>query len=384
MTLGSLFNNDNISSETFADATTTTFTPTTTGTYYFGFHGYSDANMCNLYVDNISIEELKSPTDLTANVSGSSVTLNWVAPVRGSNSEKENMPSSIRNIQKNEVPVILSERDSRKSQPNHKIDLSVILNNGTRAVTGYKVYRGETLLTETALANDVLTYTDTNVPDGTYTYKVVAVYGTDESAPATAQATVTSVTTQTIALTTGWNIISFNVIPANTDILQVFTPLIDANKLVLVLDEGTGRLDYDADFEEWVNSINPISATEGYRVKVTENCQLQVQGTPVPSNLSIPLTNGWNIISNPYSTQAALTIFNSLILSNNLVLALDEGIGRMDYDADFEEWVDTINNFVPGKGYRVKVNGNCNLVYPNPAKSNSNSIIFKQNKDFNK
>lgn len=59
-----------------------------------------------------------------------------------------------------------------------------------RSLLGYKVYRGNALLTETPLASNVLSYTDTDVADGQYTYKVTALYSEGESVPATVNTTV--------------------------------------------------------------------------------------------------------------------------------------------------------------------------------------------------
>jgi len=56
------------------------------------------------------------------------------------------------------------------------------------SVTGYKVYRGETLLTPTAVTS--LFYDDLSAPVGTHTYSVVAVYPFGESLPITIEAVV--------------------------------------------------------------------------------------------------------------------------------------------------------------------------------------------------
>ncbi|WP_312343506.1 fibronectin type III domain-containing protein [Chryseobacterium binzhouense] len=61
-----------------------TFTPASTGVYYFGFNVYSDANMFNLYVDDIIVEV--NPTCIEPNALTSSAitpftaTVSWAAP----------------------------------------------------------------------------------------------------------------------------------------------------------------------------------------------------------------------------------------------------------------------------------------------------------------
>lgn len=61
-----------------------------------------------------------------------------------------------------------------------------------RNLTGYKVYRGTTLLTPTALPTTTLTYIDMNLPTGAHVYNVTAVYTDGESAPATVTVNVSS------------------------------------------------------------------------------------------------------------------------------------------------------------------------------------------------
>jgi len=54
----------------------------------------------------------------------------------------------------------------------------------SRELTGYKVYRNASLITETPLSYHLLTYTDTQVTNGlTYTYWITAYYDEGESSP---------------------------------------------------------------------------------------------------------------------------------------------------------------------------------------------------------
>ncbi|CAD7812712.1 hypothetical protein CHRY9390_02552 [Chryseobacterium aquaeductus] len=61
-----------------------TLTPTASGVYYFGFNVYSDANMYNLYVDDIVVEVNPSCVEPTAIVSSAitpfTATVSWTAP----------------------------------------------------------------------------------------------------------------------------------------------------------------------------------------------------------------------------------------------------------------------------------------------------------------
>jgi hypothetical protein len=57
MTIAQVFNNDNILNETYQQAQET-FSVSNPGVYYLGWHGYSDANMWFLYVDDITVTRL--------------------------------------------------------------------------------------------------------------------------------------------------------------------------------------------------------------------------------------------------------------------------------------------------------------------------------------
>jgi hypothetical protein len=69
MTSAPLFSNTNIISNVYTEAVAD-FTPTTSGLYYIGFHGFSDADMAYIYLDDISVDltpPCASPTAVVIN-----------------------------------------------------------------------------------------------------------------------------------------------------------------------------------------------------------------------------------------------------------------------------------------------------------------------------
>jgi hypothetical protein len=166
--------------------------------------------------------------------------------------------------------------------------------------------------------------------------------------------------TQDIALIAGWNIISSGIIPASPDMLTVFNTLIGGSKLIKIMNEIGEPVEY---LSSWQNYIGDISSTEGYKVKVTTACTLTIAGNSVSLPLAIPLTTGWNIISFPASgNQNAQSAVQELIVAGKLEKVMDErGAAIENWSAYGFGWQNNIGNFAPGKGYLVKVNGDCTM-----------------------
>ncbi len=78
-----LFINENITNVTY-QLSESVFSPSISGPHYFGFHGFSAADMFYIYVDDFMIEEITEswdpPTNLAASVQGFNVHLTWTAP----------------------------------------------------------------------------------------------------------------------------------------------------------------------------------------------------------------------------------------------------------------------------------------------------------------
>lgn len=81
----------------------------------------------------------------------------------------------------------IAEQTNYKSSGKLKIikqDITTfpVMNSKSVLLEGYNVYRNDTLLTQNAI--EALDYVDSNLPDGIYQYDVTAVYGNQESLPA--------------------------------------------------------------------------------------------------------------------------------------------------------------------------------------------------------
>jgi hypothetical protein len=170
---------------------------------------------------------------------------------------------------------------------------------------------------------------------------------------------------QDIALNTGWNIISANVIPANVNMKDIFQSLINDGKLKKVMDEAGKTIENFGAFGGWKNNIGNLNITKGYKVNVTAASTLSLEGTPAQLPLDINLNTGWSIISYPSATaQDAKALVQSLIDAGKLKKVMDEAGKTIENFGAFGGWKNNIGNFLPGKGYKVNVTTTCTLTIP--------------------
>ncbi len=165
----------------------------------------------------------------------------------------------------------------------------------------------------------------------------------------------------------GYQMISTNVdINDNNDSIQeVFDPIL-AN-LELVKNE-TGNT-FREILSTWVNSIGRWGTTEGYLVKMEEDDQLTVSGTPIADLASnkIPLNIGFSIISYlPTTEQDARTVFEQGLGVSDLDNSALVYVRNSDADHLWKvggTWKNNIGNLKPGEGYLVKMNAQDTLDY---------------------
>ena len=170
---------------------------------------------------------------------------------------------------------------------------------------------------------------------------------------------------QNIDLFTGWNIISFGILPIDNNMLNMLQPLADNNSLLKVINESGGFIQYIPGVG-WLNTIGDMAITEGYYLKVSADDNLSVAGIRVTPPVDIPLQTGWNIMGYPVqNSQNAITALQPLVNQGSLVKVINEAGGFIQYIPGLG-WFNTIGSFDPGEGYYIKVSSNDTLTLTNP------------------
>ncbi len=156
----------------------------------------------------------------------------------------------------------------------------------------------------------------------------------------------------TIPLTAGWNIFSTYTTPVDPDMMSVVQPLIDAGVLLKVYDEiGNTILNNGG---VWNNTIGNVDPRKGYKIKVTADVDLEIQGGPNALPMDIDLAVGWNYMAWPSTaTQDAMTVLQPLINADALEKVIDEFGNALL--VVLGAWTNKIGAFEPGEGYKIKL-----------------------------
>ena len=166
---------------------------------------------------------------------------------------------------------------------------------------------------------------------------------------------VTSSTlSQDIYLESGWGIWSTYISPENLDISNVFSNIV--NDLIIIKDE-TGLV-YWPQFG--LNTIGNLTSGKGYQTKMTNNATLTIEGTLIPLETELNLTEGWSIIGYlPQQCNNAETMM-SPIVDELQILKNETGLV---YWPTFN--LNSLGDMCPGKGYQIKTNSDIGFNYSN-------------------
>ncbi len=162
-------------------------------------------------------------------------------------------------------------------------------------------------------------------------------------------------------LDTGWNMVSFYVVPNSVNMYQIMKNLITSGHLIKVIDEKGNFLQY-IPHAGWINTIGNMDNSKGYYLKVSTDDSIYTKGPLVRLPATILLRSGWNIMGCPFHlTQPAYNVFKNLILTSDLVKVMNDAGGFIQY-LPRTGWLYTFSDLVPGKGYYIRVKNNTALI----------------------
>ena len=161
-----------------------------------------------------------------------------------------------------------------------------------------------------------------------------------------------------IALTTGWNWISFNLLQPNPSLNSALASLkYPANDLI------KGQTAFSEYFGGWFGALSAVNNRNMFQYRADKPDTIQMRGALIdPASLSIPITAGWNWIGYvpnyalPVSTAlAGLTALNGDLIKGQTAFA--------QYIAGFG-WLGSLQFMEPPKGYQLKISYPGALIYP--------------------
>ncbi|MFB6318234.1 right-handed parallel beta-helix repeat-containing protein [Saccharicrinis sp. FJH54] len=167
---------------------------------------------------------------------------------------------------------------------------------------------------------------------------------------------------QVIDLKKGWNIISSYLIPANSNIFEVFLPLIENDLLIQVQDQNGNTLEFVPN-EGWKNNIDPGKGILSVKVNVKDNCSLMLTGSQPNYPMTINLNEGWNILPFPYYYSKDVNEIVGKYLNNNTLIKFKDQYGRAIEKINNSEFNNSIKTLHPGEGYEIRVSQITTLTY---------------------
>ncbi|MBI2912958.1 MAG: hypothetical protein HYY03_03465, partial [Chloroflexi bacterium] len=122
-------------------------------------------------------------------------------------------------------------------------------------------------------------------------------------------------------------------------------------------------LSYDPAVPPFLNTLAALDVNMGVWVNMKEAATLTVTGTP-PGTTEIAISQGWNFIGYPSGQTKAVTDVLAGV-SYNSAWAYDPSLSPspwQSYDPNVPDFLNTLQQFEPGRGYALNAPGPGTLV----------------------
>ncbi len=173
----------------------------------------------------------------------------------------------------------------------------------------------------------------------------------------------------------GWNWVSFNIEPENTEISGFFANLQSVYQVKNQYHSAT----YFSEQNVWVGDLHQIDFTKTYLIFMLDNFDgFTVSGVPFDPTVEIPLNSGWNWVS--YLPQNQMNLEDALSSIEENVYQIKSQNHSATYYNPPGSWVGDLQTMSPGLGYKINVNNDDILSYIDD-KSDKNSKDTEETKD---
>lgn len=167
--------------------------------------------------------------------------------------------------------------------------------------------------------------------------------------------------TVSIRLERGWNLISFDVMPADRDVAAVLSTISGDYSVVETVDGAT--LSYRPGLSPAENTLRTLDPYHGYWIRMEQAGKLTITGTPLEPNTPLALSPGDNLVSFLADTPLPVATALSSIEGRYSSVLGYEGKGVSFYPSLPPE-INTLQFLSPGHGYLIAMNTEGTLVYP--------------------
>jgi len=168
-----------------------------------------------------------------------------------------------------------------------------------------------------------------------------------------------------IFLGTGWNLISFDIMPLDPSLPAVFSTINGKYTRVLSFDCDSGAGSYYPSLPPGLNTLTSVDPWHGYWVYMTEPAHLILEGVEAPDNYPLELCTGYNLVSYlPDAAQGVPGVLASIAGLYDNVMGFDPVLGAQTYYPSLPPLLNTLTSLEPGRGYWIKMMNTGTLIYP--------------------
>ena len=151
--------------------------------------------------------------------------------------------------------------------------------------------------------------------------------------------------TQTIALTTGWNWVSFYVEITLDDLKNALVAAVPFTEIT-IKSQSNGSIKCNRN--RWSGLLNSLNLSQMYRIKVASPCEITLEGEPInPAEQIVTIKQGDNWIGFPLNESMTVTnAFAGFAISGDVIRSKTEFAVYTG-----TRWRGTLQYLTPGQGY---------------------------------